>query len=170
MTQNKDGSFQYRLGDGSHMLEGTAGGVATLALMRKLDFPVLIKGAKYLVGKQQNIIKSRFPFYGHFYSVLGMKLVHEEMGKAVPAAKDWHKSILEWLKKDQDEKGFWKLRGWMCMWSRASAVPRATEIDRVRLGSKSLAPKTTSSTGSDPPPSPRGWPRNRMLSCPSALR
>ncbi|MBI2898627.1 MAG: hypothetical protein HYY17_00410 [Planctomycetes bacterium] len=113
-TQNADGSFQYRLGDGSHMKEGTAAAVATLALMSKLDYPVLINGAKYLkeIG-HDGITRERFPFYGHFYSVLGMKLVAEEMDQAVPHAKEWHKPVVEWLLKDQKEDGRWDLRGWM---------------------------------------------------------
>jgi len=113
-TQNADGSFQYRLGDGSHMKEGTAAGVATLALMKKLDFPVLINGGKYLVKLTQNAISTaRFPFYGHFYSVLGMKLVAEEMGAAVKGSKEWHKPIYDWLLAGQQSDGTWKLRGWM---------------------------------------------------------
>ncbi len=113
-TQNGNGSFQYRLGDGSQMKEGTASAVATLALMRKLDFPVLINGAKYLkeIGPD-GITRERFPFYGHFYSVLGMKIVAEEMDQAVPHAKDWHKPVHEWLLKDQKDDGRWELRGWM---------------------------------------------------------
>src|SRR5262245_2104595 len=113
-TQNEDGSFQYRLGDGSHMQEGTAGGIATLALMRKLDFAVLINGANYL-GKvgQETIIKNRFPYYGHFYSVIAMKHIDEEMGAAVPCAKGWRKPVFEWLLKSQEKDGHWPLMGWM---------------------------------------------------------
>jgi len=41
-SQNKDGSFHYILGDGQSMKGGTAAGVATLALMKKFDFSVMI--------------------------------------------------------------------------------------------------------------------------------
>src|SRR5262249_2768581 len=40
-SQNKDGSFNYVLGDGSSMKGGTAADVATLALMKKFDFTVM---------------------------------------------------------------------------------------------------------------------------------
>lgn len=113
-TQNDDGSFQYRLGDGSHMKEGTAGGVATLALMRKLDFPVLMKGGRHLVKiKAASITKGQFPFYGHFYSVLGMKLVADEIGAGVKGSKDWHKPVHKWLLEGQQKNGSWHLRRWM---------------------------------------------------------
>jgi hypothetical protein len=113
-TQNADGSFQYRLGDGSRMKEGTAAGIATLALMRKLDFPVLIKGGKHLIALESPAISNaRFPFYGHFYSVLGMKLVAEEMGAAVKGSDVWHEPVFEWLLSGQRPDGTWKLRGWM---------------------------------------------------------
>ena len=47
--QNKDGSFNYVLGDGSSMKGGTAAGVATLGLMKKFDFTVMVKGYQYLL-------------------------------------------------------------------------------------------------------------------------
>ncbi len=48
-SQNKDGSFNYILGDGQSMKGGTAAGVATLGLMKKFDFTVMINGYKYLL-------------------------------------------------------------------------------------------------------------------------
>ena len=42
--QAKDGGFNYQLGDGTSMKEGTAAAVATLGLMQKFDFQVMIKG------------------------------------------------------------------------------------------------------------------------------
>src|SRR5262249_36154852 len=36
-SQTKEGGFNYKLGDGSNMKEGTAAGVATLGLMKQFD-------------------------------------------------------------------------------------------------------------------------------------
>ena len=47
-SQAKDGGFNYRLGDGTSMKEGTAAAIATLGLMQKFDFEVMIKGYHFL--------------------------------------------------------------------------------------------------------------------------
>ena len=48
--QNSDGGCDYKLGPGeSSMKEGTAGGVATLGLMRKFDYAVMMNGYKFLI-------------------------------------------------------------------------------------------------------------------------
>jgi hypothetical protein len=74
--QTKDGGFVYRLGDQVSMKEGTAGGVATLGLMQKFDFPVMIKGYQFLVKLTPAAISAqRFPYYGHFYGCMAMRLL-----------------------------------------------------------------------------------------------
>ena len=77
--QIKDGGFVYKLGDQVSMKEGTAGGVATLGLMQKYDFPVMIKGYKFLVQlTPAGISRERFPYYGHFYGCMAMRLLGQE--------------------------------------------------------------------------------------------
>lgn len=77
--QIKDGGFVYKLGDQVSMKEGTAGGVATLGLMQKFDFPVMIKGYKFLVELTPAAIsRERFPYYGHFYGCMAMRLLGQE--------------------------------------------------------------------------------------------
>ena len=113
-TQNEDGGFRYQMTPGASMNEGTAAAVATLALMRKLDYPVLFRGAERLkqVGPD-SITNGRFPYYGHFYSVLGMNQVHAEMGEGVPHAEGWHLPVEAWLLKTQQQDGAWPMLGWM---------------------------------------------------------
>src|SRR5262249_35004088 len=47
--QTPQGGFNYSLGDGTNMKEGTAAAVATLGLMQKFDFEVMIKGYNFLL-------------------------------------------------------------------------------------------------------------------------
>src|SRR6185437_4497003 len=77
--QIKDGGFVYKLGDQVSMKAGTAGGVATLGLMQKFDFPVMIKGYKFLVQlTPAGISRGDFPYYGHFYGCMAMRLLGQE--------------------------------------------------------------------------------------------
>ncbi len=112
--QNPDGGFDYKLGPGTvSMKEGTAAGVATLSLMKKFDYGVMIDGMKFLntIGHDA-ISKERFPYYGHFYGCMGMKLFGEEMaaqektGAYIAAV---HATLLGW----QQRNGEWPQRGWM---------------------------------------------------------
>src|SRR6516165_3570254 len=74
--QVADGGFVYKLGDAVSMKEGTAGGVATLGLMQKFDFPVMIKGYRFLLRiTPATISAERFPYYGHFYGCMAMHLL-----------------------------------------------------------------------------------------------
>jgi hypothetical protein len=77
--ETPQGGFNYRLGDGTNMKEGTAGDVATLGLMKQFDTGVMLKGYKFLqqLGPQA-ISAERFPFYGHFYGCMGMMLLGQE--------------------------------------------------------------------------------------------
>ena len=81
--QNKDGSFNYVLGDGSSMKGGTAAGVATLGLMKKFDFTVMVKGYQYLLDFTPARISAPhgphyFPYYGHYFGTMGMHLLGQE--------------------------------------------------------------------------------------------
>src|SRR5262249_2129289 len=60
--QTAEGGFNYRLGDGSNMKEGTAAGVATLGLMKKFDTTVMVNGYKFLLKLTPAAISAeRFP-------------------------------------------------------------------------------------------------------------
>jgi hypothetical protein len=123
--QSPDGGFNYRLGDGSSMKEGTAGDVATLALMQKFDFPVMIKGYRFLIKLTPAAISAeRFPYYGHFYGCMGMQLLGQEYrddrafregtrGYIAGAQKD----LLAWQKPD----GTWPPKGWIATSSQEDA-------------------------------------------------
>ena len=80
-SQTKEGGFNYRLGDGTNMKEGTAAAVATLGLMQKFDFQVMLNGYNFLLKiKPATISAERFPYYGHFYGMMGMRLLWQEYG------------------------------------------------------------------------------------------
>jgi hypothetical protein len=115
--QTPAGGFNYKLGDGSNMKEGTAAGVATLGLMQQFDTDVMIKGYKFLleVGPA-GISAERFPYYGHFYGCMGMQLLGQEFKEDkdtrektqgyITAAQ---KAVAEW----QAEDGSFPVKGWM---------------------------------------------------------
>ncbi|MDP6044487.1 MAG: hypothetical protein QGH94_11055 [Phycisphaerae bacterium] len=96
------------------MKEGTAGDVATLGLMRKFDFAVMMKGYKFLLKiTPAAISKERFPYYGHFYGCMGMRLLGQEFksfgektGGYITAAQ---KDVLAWQGKD----GQWPAKSYM---------------------------------------------------------
>ncbi|MFB3891056.1 MAG: prenyltransferase/squalene oxidase repeat-containing protein [Phycisphaerae bacterium] len=112
--QNNDGGFDYQLDnspDTTSMKEGTAANVATLALMKKFDQQVMMNAHKFLIKTTpQAVSKERFPYYGHFYGCMGMKLLGEEIkslreacGLYVAAAQV---DVLSW----QDKDGAFKLQ------------------------------------------------------------
>jgi hypothetical protein len=116
--QNPDGSFQYQLGDGKHMKEGTCADLATLALMQQFDNKVTIAAYKYLLDVTPGqISKDEYvPYYGHFYGCMGMRLLGEEFkddkefrektrGYVVAVQRD----LLAW----QDKEGGFPVKGWM---------------------------------------------------------
>jgi hypothetical protein len=113
--QIADGGFVYKLGDQVSMKEGTAGDVATLGLMQKFDFPVMIKGYKFLVQlTPAGISKERFPYYGHFYGCMAMRLLGQEYQedkefreKTRAYIAGAQKDMLSW----QGEDGAWPARG-----------------------------------------------------------
>jgi hypothetical protein len=115
--QSEDGGFNYRLGDGTSMKEGTAADVATLGLMQKFDFPVMIKGYQFLVKLTPAAISAeRFPYYGHFYGCMGMQLLGQEY-KEDKAFREGTAAYIAGAQKDllgwQQPDGSWPLKGWI---------------------------------------------------------
>lgn len=119
-SQNKDGSFQYFQGDGQSMKGGTAAGVATLALMEKFDFKVMINSYNYLLkftpkGMSAQHGPHYFPYYGHYFGTMGMRLVGQEYKEDKQFRKntaryiaDTQKELLAWQNKD----GSWPDKTW----------------------------------------------------------
>ncbi len=115
--QNANGAFQYRLGDGSSMKEGTAAAVATLGLMQQFDNKVMLGGYKFLLEiKPEGISAERFPYYGHFYGSMGMRLLGQEFQEdktfrdtTSAYLAGVHKDLLSW----QTAEGSWPAKGWV---------------------------------------------------------
>jgi len=115
--QTAEGGFNYQLGDGQNMKEGTAAGMATLGLMKKFDTQVMVKAHDFLQKlTPAGISSERFPYYGHFYGCMGMLL----LGKEFEDDKDYNektkkyiagaqKDILSWQQAD----GSFPLKGWI---------------------------------------------------------
>jgi hypothetical protein len=115
--QTPQGGFNYTLGDGTNMKEGTAADVATLGLMKQFDTAVMVNGYKFLLGLTPAAISNeRFPYYGHFYGCMGMQLLGQEFkddpdfrektqGYVAAAIKD----VVSWQQPD----GSFPLKGWM---------------------------------------------------------
>jgi len=135
--QNADGGFDYQMDNSPNtksMKEGTAGDVATLGLMRKFDFAVMMKGYKFLLKiTPAAISKERFPYYGHFYGCMGMRLLGQEFksfgdktGGYIAAAQ---KDVLAWQKTD----GQWPAMSYMKTSGREGAA-YATSFAAMLLG------------------------------------
>jgi hypothetical protein len=115
--QTPAGGFNYRLGDGTNMKEGTAGDVATLGLMKQFDTGVMLKGYKFLLGVGPAAISAeRFPYYGHFYGSMGMLLLRQEFGpdkefreKTTAYIAAAQKDLLSWQAAD----GAFPVKGWV---------------------------------------------------------
>ena len=113
--QNDDGGFDYQLGPGqTSMKEGTAADVATLALMKKFDYAVMMNGYKFLLKVTPGGISGeRFPYYGHFYGCMGMKLVGEEFkgftADTTGYVADVQKDLIAWQQADAS----WPVKGWV---------------------------------------------------------
>jgi hypothetical protein len=116
-SQLKDGGFVYKLGDQVSMKEGSGGAVATLGLMEKFDFQVMVNGYKYLLGiGPAGVSGGNFPEYGCFYGTMGMRLLGEEYKDD----KDYHDKTAEFiggvqkvLMSWQDKDGAWPVRAWV---------------------------------------------------------
>ncbi len=113
--QNPDGGFDYMLGPGTTSMKGgTAGGVATLGLMKKFDYAVMMNGHKYLQNiKPIGISNDRFCYYGHFYAGLGMRLLGQEMQDMRPKTDGFATEAAGQLAAWQEKDGKWPLKGWM---------------------------------------------------------
>jgi hypothetical protein len=122
--QNPDGGFDYMLGQATtSMKEGTAGGVATLGLMKKFDYAVMMNGYKFLLkATPQAISKERFPYYGHFYGTMGMRLLGQEMPSFAEKTDGYldgaQADLLSW----QQEEGDWPTKSWVKANSKEDAV------------------------------------------------
>lgn len=133
--QNSDGGFDYMMGPGeTSMKEGTAGGVATLGLMRKFDYLVMMKGYQFLLKiTPQTISRERFPYYGHFYGTMGMRLLGQEFkdfrektdGYIAGAEKD----LLSWQQAD----GSWPVKAWVKSSSGGESDDYATAFASLTL-------------------------------------
>jgi hypothetical protein len=120
-SQNKDGSFNYILGDGTSMKGGTAADVATLALMKKYDFSVMINGYKFLLnftpaGMSAPHVPWYFPYYGHYYGSMGMHLLgleyKDDKAFRTNTARyiaETQRELLAWQQQD----GGWPNKGWI---------------------------------------------------------
>ena len=140
-SQNKDGSFNYILGDGSSMKGGTAAGVATLALMKKFDFSVMVNSYKYLIkftpaGMSAEHLPYYFPYYGHFYGCMGMYLLGQEYKEDKEFRTDTARYIAEtqrdlvsWQQKD----GEWENKGWIQKMEKAENNGYATAFATLTL-------------------------------------
>jgi hypothetical protein len=113
--QNRDGGFDYMLGPTeTSMKEGTAGGVATLGLMRKFDYAVMMNGCEFLVRSTPgSITQQRFLHYGHFYGMMGMRLLGQEMEHLRKKTGAYVEGALSELLKLQLEDGSWPVTTWM---------------------------------------------------------
>jgi len=133
--QNADGGFDYMLDDRpdtTSMKEGTAADVATLGLMRKFDYAVMMNGYKFLLAiGPETISKERFPYYGHFYGCMGMRLLGQEFrsfrDKTDGYIQAARKDLLSW----QDEAGAWPAKGWVKQ--QGEAEPYATAFATLAL-------------------------------------
>lgn len=111
--QNSDGGFDYQLGDHVSMREGTAADVATLALMKKFDYAVMMNGKKFLVKMTPaRISQERFQYYGHFYGCMGMRLLGQELRGLRKETDKYTQGALADVLSWQDAKtGAWPIRG-----------------------------------------------------------
>jgi hypothetical protein len=115
--QTAQGGFNYQLGDGQNMKEGTAAGMATLGLMKKFDNQVMIKAHEFLQKTTPAVISAeRFPYYGHFYGCMGMQLLGKEFEddktyreKTAAYIAAAQKDLVSWQQAD----GSWPLKSWV---------------------------------------------------------
>ena len=116
-SQLKDGGFVYKLGDQVSMKEGSAGAVATLGLMQKFDFQVMVNGYKYLLAVgPETIGAGNFPEYGQFYGCMGMRLLGEEY-KEDKEYSEKTAAFIAGVQKDllarQGKDGSFPVRAWV---------------------------------------------------------
>jgi hypothetical protein len=120
-SQNKDGGFNYILGDGQSMKGGTAADVATLGLMKKFDFAVMVNGYRFLLDFTPARMSAPhtpwyFPYYGHYYGTMGMHLLGQEYKDDKEFRTNTARYIAETqgeLLAWQQEDGGWPNKGWI---------------------------------------------------------
>ena len=134
--QNDDGGFDYSLGDTVSMKEGTAAGVATLGLMKKFDFSVMVNGYRFLLDiTPATISAERFPYYGHFYGCMGMLLLGEEFrGDETyrTTTSDYIAATQADLLSWQQENGAWPAKSWVLS-NATEGEPYATAFAALTL-------------------------------------
>jgi hypothetical protein len=140
-SQNEDGSFQYIQGDKTSMKGGTAADVATLALMKKYDFKVMINGYKFLLkfspaGMSAEHQPYFFPYYGHYYGCMGMHLLRQEYDEDKDFRTNTTRYIAE-TQKDlvvcQKKDGEWPNKGWIAQHERGEDNSYATTFATMTL-------------------------------------
>lgn len=140
-SQNKDGSFNYILGDGQSMKGGTAAGVATLGLMKKFDFAVMINGYKYLLAFTPARMSAPhvpwyFPYYGHYYGCMGMRLLGQEYNDDKEFRTNTARYIAETLTELlpwQQKDGGWPNKGWILQQEKAETNAYSTTFATMTL-------------------------------------
>src|SRR5262249_49001830 len=103
------------------MKGGTAADVATLALMKKYDFTVMINGYQFLLkftpaGMSAPHQPWYFPYYGHYYGTMGMHLLGQEYQEdkafrtnTARYIAETQRELLPWQQPD----GGWPNKGWI---------------------------------------------------------
>src|SRR5207237_10712545 len=111
------GGFNHQLGDGHNRNGGAAAALATLGLMQEFDFKVMVEGYRFLRQvTPKTISNERFPYYGHFYGLMGMRLLGQEYKddkeystKTAAYIVETQKELLSW----QGQDGSFPLKGWI---------------------------------------------------------
>ena len=93
-------------------------GVHTIALRiwgsSKFDFSVMMNGYKFLQEiKPGSISRARFPYYGHFYGTVGMRLLGQEMTHLTQEIAGYQQATSKDLLSWQQEDGSWPVKSWM---------------------------------------------------------
>jgi hypothetical protein len=111
--QTNQGGFNYLLGDGKNMVDGSKAGMATLGLMSKFDNQVMLKAYQFVL--KTGTEWGQFPYYGLFYGCMGMQLLGQEFGddkeyrtKTADYVAAVQKHLISWQKPD----GTWSIEGW----------------------------------------------------------
>jgi hypothetical protein len=140
-SQSKDGGFNYMLGDGQSMKGGTAADVATLGLMKKFDFAVMVKGYKFLLDFTPARMSAPhtpwyFPYYGHYYGTMGMHLLGQEYKDDKEFSDNTARYIAETqgeLVPWQQEDGGWPNKGWIKDQEKGESNAYATAFATMTL-------------------------------------
>ncbi|GAH68354.1 unnamed protein product, partial [marine sediment metagenome] len=92
----------------------------------KFDYRVMMNGYKFLLKlTPAGIGRERFPYYGHFYGCMGMKLLGEELRSYRKNTDAYiagaQKELLSWQRED----GSWPVKGWMSSHKESPAYAAA---------------------------------------------